>query len=245
MQIPDKYLTRGNDFLIVPKAVGPETEMLLKFVENLVFSQELNIEESKARIEESVIELVRYRQHSSNGILITENGYFLTAYHCIKENFERIELRDHRSSYYPLERLVAKSEYRDIALVKARMPGLLKPKKYRIKDTDKLHPVSPICLVSRKGGGIERKFGYVIQINSTGQIKNLGGMPICPEHFTANIKAIPGDSGGIIVNPEGELVGIVSAGTINQDEFSAHSKILDALYLIDLQIRKLIRQHPS
>ena len=44
----------------------------------------LTANEARKNLEEGVIELVKYGKHSSNGLLITDDGYFLTARHCVE-----------------------------------------------------------------------------------------------------------------------------------------------------------------
>ena len=44
----------------------------------------LTSEQAKKNLREGIIELIKNEQHSSNGLLITDDGYFLTARHCVE-----------------------------------------------------------------------------------------------------------------------------------------------------------------
>lgn len=100
------------------------TRVIHRFLHELHEGDRLTPEQARRRIEENVIEIEMYGQHSSNGLLITENGYFLTAYHCVAEDVRSaLTVRAHNDSIYPLAEVCYALPRLDLALAKAVIPA--------------------------------------------------------------------------------------------------------------------------
>ncbi|MEK6920848.1 MAG: hypothetical protein AABX82_03110, partial [Nanoarchaeota archaeon] len=61
-------------------------ETLDAFIQNIYVADGLRREDAQRNVAESLVELTYYGQHAGNGILITDDGYFLTAWHCIENS---------------------------------------------------------------------------------------------------------------------------------------------------------------
>ena len=126
---------------------------LEKFIQNIYWAKELTIQESTKNLEESLVEIF-YKNggHQSNGLLITENGYFLTNYHCVESHsiFNPLFIKNSKNEIYKISRIYEKNEKEDIVLVKANIPKKPITKKYKIFNLKKLKKSYsldfPICL---------------------------------------------------------------------------------------------------
>lgn len=106
---------------------------LKKAAEINALEQFLSSETKSGKLEESIskglVELRYNRHHSSNGLLITTDGYFLTAKHCIRDLPETIRL--HNGSEYAITKVCAIGKKEDIALAKADIPDECHPFSYK------------------------------------------------------------------------------------------------------------------
>ena len=75
-----------------------DAKALNEYIQNTYWAEDLTEEQSKKNIEESVIELVQNEKQVSNGLLITTNGYFLTARHCVK-NIEGLKIKNRKGDF--------------------------------------------------------------------------------------------------------------------------------------------------
>ncbi len=228
-------------------------DALEEFVNNYYWSKDLTGHESLQKIENAVVELAVQGQHSSNGVLMTDSGYFLTASHCVdmgrdRELFSanketgyssrspfRIHLND--GSSYAVEHLCWADPSEDVAIVKANMPGSGNPFRYSFinpGDLDLLKD-APASHLSRWDGKLhtrrarinnnqEYRITMVRNDGSTFQIKN---------YFTLDhVKGCPGDSGGLIVSPHGRLMGLLSGGSLEGSGLMLGVKVEWALGLV-------------
>lgn len=226
-------------------------KVLEEFVQNIYWADFLSSEQSIKNLEESLVEvLYEDLQHKGNGLLITEDGYFLTANHVREEDGKDCSpakyIRDYQNEIYPIKKICQTDEREDLALLKAEIKAEKYQKRYKICNTDKLKNFNmgefPIQIKTRLNGKIEDKEGslilnYVVceKLNYTNQIGS-------------DIQVRGGDSGGIIISSERrELIGFVSNGMEEGDfEFcsrgimaSYHSKIFSGLNLVVREINSL------
>ena len=96
------------------------------------------------------------------------------------------------------------------------------------------------CSVSRWNGEIQSKYGLLTQTRSQTIATDGKGTFAYQEGFATMVQLIPGDSGGIVINSNGELVGFNSTSDQRYSD-STHSKILDALELVVLFRAKLLQ----
>jgi S1-C subfamily serine protease len=170
------------------------------------------LREGVENLEQGLIEITHCGQHSSNGLLVTEDGYFLTAKHCLDHGLSGLKIRTHKGSTYKIERVCAVGTRTDVALAKATVPAETEPKRYRFYDETQVDKM-PIAAMVRRYGHIETNYGY-INGNCASLLADFGDgklVPI-PDHFELALMARSGDSGGIVVSPDLRLVGILSAG---------------------------------
>ena len=206
-----------------------------------------NIEknESEKNIEESLIEIVVEGQHSSNGILITDDGYFLTAKHCVDKNLERKSIRLYDGQIYPIEKVCAYAPNEDLALVKANIPNKCVPKKYKILENslEIMNPLEkiPVNLMTRIDGKIIKKYGFIIPFhNYKILLEDEEKLISASNYLRLRISAKPGDSGGIVINTNKELIGIFCYGNKKNNATTANSK--KALGLIEFYKKQVQRR---
>jgi len=209
-----------------------------RFIQQIYWGDDLTVEQSRKNLGKGLVEIVKYGQHSSNGILITGDGYFLTAEHCVTDGLVGAQIRLFNGNLYPVEKICGYVPKEDIALAKADIPYKCIPMEYRIYNTNKLGKMA-VATMTRRYGKLIVKYGFVTrEWNPTPTYK--GGLEavMYPNQFTMDIEAIPGDSGGIIVSEDGRLVGILSGGH-EKILTGAGVKIISALELVDRYKRKL------
>ena len=195
-------------------------------------------------MESLLIEIKYYCQHSSNGLLITDDGYFLTALHCVQNDGRhplyqaRVHLYDGTS--YPIERICASLKAEDIAIVKAAIPKECKPRSYKFYNTNVLQN-DGVTLLTRWDGNLVVKDGSITYADHQINIEvNNQPSTTYHNHFLTNLTAIPGDSGGVILTVDGRVAGLVSTGA----GYSAASgvKIIEALKLVEAYKRHVFRR---
>lgn len=221
-------------------------QALEEFTENLYWSKLLSKEQSINNLEKSLVEvLFPNKNHMGNGLLITEDGYFLTAGHMLEGEPPRY-IKDYQGRIYSIKGACQTDEKEDLALFRAEISKEELPKKYKIYNTENLKNFKagefPITLKSRWNGQIANKSGSVIVkyvIDETFGYSN---------QFGTDIHSITGDSGGVIISDNGELMGFASTGFKEEGEFeiwnkqiirSYYSKILSGLNLIKREINSL------
>jgi len=208
------------------------------FVNHIYFGEDIPSIESIKSLENGVVELRvcdGKDSYSSNGLLITENGYFLTALHGLKHELCNAYITMPNGTEYPLTKLCAVGKNYDIALAKAKIPGECKAMKYRFYNTNNLSKI-PVKIITRKEEKLREYYGSTI-----------GLLPrdfssLFQEHFDIfTNECIPGDSGGVVISPEGGLMGFISNGN-NGVYYASAIKIIKALELVDFYKRELQRK---
>ncbi len=212
-------------------------ETLDAFIQNIYHADGLCREDAQRNVAESLVELTYFGQHSSNGLLITNDGYFLTAWHCVQNdgryplNQARVRLYD--GTMYPVERICASSKSEELAIVKAAIPNTCTPRQYRFYNTNLLDN-DAVVLLSRWNGNLVVKDGSITHANYkvvvTLQDHDCRVQGEYYNHFLTNHAAIPGDSGGTITTPDGRVAGLVSGGRALR---SFNVKMIRMLDLID------------
>lgn len=212
-----------------------ETLFLLdEFIKNIYFGEDLTLKESKKNLEEGLIEIIYNNGvHHSNGLLITENGYFLTAKHCVESDLSSLKIKLYNGEVYPIkESYFYFKTNEDIAIAKADIPrkGNYNIKKYKIFNTNNTSNFNkiPIALLTRLNNKINISYGFINKWDVS-KVKLLDGDSFVNQ-FSLDILAKNGDSGGIFTSSDGRLIGIESTG--NENNFATGVKILDALELV-------------
>lgn len=160
----------------------------------------LTVEEARKNLEEGVVELVKYGEHSSNGLLISDDGYFLTARHCVERSLpQQIVLYDGMKCRVEKVCAKGKTDLVDIALVKADVPGNAVSRSYRLQTSEYVDACLPIALFTRWDEKLVKKYGFTGPAPSSWK-----------DSFVSSIPVIHGDSGGIVANQDYNLMGIIS-----------------------------------
>lgn len=220
-----------------------DADSLRKFILQLYHGENLTPAQSRQSLEESVVELTDpWGGHSSNGILITNSGYFLTALHCITglplDSYVRIA-----NVLYRVEKLCAYRKSEDLALGKIAMGGS-GARSYRLHQENFL-PHMSVRLLTRRSGEIVRKHGFAQRHQRGAQVVLPNGGYTKPQYpyFTFDVPTQLGDSGGVYVCPEGRLIGIhVGAYGTPDRSYLSHSdgiRLFSALELIERYAQQL------
>lgn len=177
-------------------------EVLDKCIQQVYWGESLSEDEARRNVREGVIELMIRGQHSSNGLLLTDNGYFLTAKHCLDkkltESYPSVRLHD--GSLHALERICAYSEKDDVVLAKAKIDGPAKVRSYRVWQGERIDSM-PVVAVTRWYGELQAKNGFLKTSNT--------GLPAYSTGFRLEFSDTEkGDSGGVITTYDGRVIGI-------------------------------------
>ncbi len=137
---------------------------------------------------------------NGSGFFITEDGYLLTSYHVVKEA-DKIVVKTKQGSFTAT--LVKADNSNDIAILK--VSGSFHPLPLAASQDVKLgEPVLTIGFPNTDVQGEEPKL-------TRGDISSLSGMQDDQRHFQISVPVQPGNSGGMLVNKYGNVVGIVRA----------------------------------
>lgn len=228
-----------------------------EFIQQIYWGEDIAPEESKKNIKEGLIKILVYSQnthgisssYNSNGLLITEDGYFLTAKHCINHKLsDLMMIEDGKGRTYGIEKICAVSKKEeDIALGKIKIEKKSKPIKYRLYNTNQLKLGLPVAILYYNNDGkLETKYGLIKQIWNDSKVDLLNGrFTSFPDQFVIDLNkpAEPGHSGGVIISPDGRLVGILSTADVSgETNIAGGVKFFKALELIDFYKRKLIEK---
>ena len=190
----------------IKKAEKEFIPSLEQFIQQFYWGEHLTISQAERNLNESLVEITYYGEHSSNGLLITENGYFLTAKHCVTGKLRGMKIKLHNERVYSIERVCAISNKDDIALAKARIDGENRSKNYKFYNSENLKKM-PITLMTRREGELNNKYGFIEEKTSVIS-KGLDNIEyLCQNAISSVIESKPGDSGGIIVSTDRRLLG--------------------------------------
>lgn len=194
------------------RIAGADYQALIGFYQNFYWGNNLPTSQAQKQAEHGVIELIDiYGRHLANGCLITGNGYFVSADHCLIKD-EKTLVRTTTGEQSSVSRICKRNSDLDIVLAKARLSAKVFPQLYKFFPANKFSSYRkiPVVALIRRNGKIERKGGF-----TNGQFVHTA------EHWdgTASLlqaicdmETIPGDSGGLVVTNDGMLIGLVSGG---------------------------------
>lgn len=127
----EKHLAKQRAGQILKDNELIKQQVLTDFINNIYNADDIPLSLAKQNLESSVIELIYSNgKHSSCGLLITTDGYFITCYHCIDEDLQNLSILLHDGSIYSQLKLCGYSANYDIALLKAPVPVLAQAIKY-------------------------------------------------------------------------------------------------------------------
>lgn len=221
MNLPSSFFGQQND-----------RAALEHFVQQVYWGEELAAEQSRKNLEEGLVELRAPGGHVANGLLVTEHGYFITAAHCL-EGWEELQVRLADGTAYSIQKLGGVDQENDLALAKVNLTAEQKSKHYRFYDSTHLKKLKrePVALYTRWDGKVVQKYGWVEKDSERVTVTGRQREALQKDLLYLSLASIPGDSGGILLNTDGRLVGINCSGNTEQ-RTSSEVKLFKALDLI-------------
>lgn len=152
---------------------------------------------------------VKRKDGECGGLLITEDGWFLTAAHCLDPKSVGDQRIVHKELEYRLNGSLYYYPYLDLAIGKADVPGHHKPVQVNLFDSGKIEKNQAVRIFGFRDGLTYRQVGRVT--NTTQEVlKEDKGVKIPVfEFFGTNAEATPGYSGGVTMDHiTGGLMGV-------------------------------------
>ena len=211
----------------------PEVILALDyFIANSCIAESMTDAETKNALESSLVETIANDKTWTNGIKVTENGYFLTVFHTFTGPDSNLELRMSDGSSYPIKEVCAFNRSCDLALAKADVPGECKAVKYKFLASELLDINMPVSLLARDNGNDYQKSGQITHLANDIVMPDYSGNPCCyPDNFIVDIPVVAGDSGGIAASQDYRIMGLMNAG--DQVTMGMAARWNHALELID------------
>ena len=154
-------------------------------------------------INQGLFEMLSKRNHTYNALLLTDNGVFVTAAHCLYGDYNIQSGSVDSKGDFPRSRLILAHHSGDVGIGKLEMRGSSKPISYTFAEPQVGQKVTLLT-----------KRGEIIQ--TPGVVDRLE-----PYFFGLEINARAGDSGGVIVNEDFGIVGLLSS--VNAENHRAYA----------------------
>lgn len=183
--------------------IQPETDQLTQIdkykEESETFpAKPLNLKEMLRLVSQSIFK-VRSERGTGSGFIFSGGGLGITNLHVV-ENTEHLSVRFHDGDVAPAT-IVERHPELDLAIL--RFKGIDK-KPLRLGNSDRVNIADQITAI-----GFPLEFGLSIKPGRIVSIEHFGEIPLF--HFDPAV--FHGHSGGPLVNPQGEVVGIIFART--------------------------------
>jgi S1-C subfamily serine protease len=147
---------------------------------------------------------------SGSGFFITEDGYFITNAHVVK-NARRVKIKEGGKVFDAT--VVRSDSTNDLALLKAE--GGFTPIPLSTNETELGQSVFTIGFPDITLQGTEPKY-------TDGKISSMSGIKDDPNEFQISVPVQPGNSGGPLVTPGGGVIGVIVA---RLDDFAALASV--------------------
>ncbi|MBI4016942.1 MAG: trypsin-like peptidase domain-containing protein [Candidatus Aenigmarchaeota archaeon] len=180
-------------------------------------TREQSLEEISNNVVEIFVEVGMMRTRGS-GLMFTTDGYVLTAHHVVEDligcmGSVKIKTQDGQEQYIK-EKSMWYNEKTDIAILKVGKCTVPAPIKIKVSQDGMLQKGDEIRILGFRDG---QKY------NTLGMITNphfdyKSTKKIIYDLFQTDARGLQGQSGGIIANGDGELIGIVVFGSIMEGE---------------------------
>ena len=155
------------------------------------------------------------RVSGGSGVIISDLGYIVTNYHVIAKAGElTIELKDGRTA---IPQVIAYDEATDLAVLKINLDNL----PYMIMNSS----------ISSRMGDLVFAIGYpfgVGQVTTMGIVSSTGTQVRIAEYedyVIADAQTFPGNSGGALINSNGDLLGIVTSQASTAVTFAISTRL--------------------
>lgn len=205
-------------------------------------TQEVDSEVSDRTIQDNIIKIITPVGRTATGIKVTENGFFVSAYHTIDgledlftQNAQRditlinvgefiaenagYRVTDTTGKIYSIDTsFLITDKTHDLALFKAIMPGKVKPLSYNMSNRQ-VEKNERVVLLGLKSGLYVGE-GSILVGNQNGSFESCGKTTI-ENLFWGMGYVEPGHSGGAIIDQAGSLHGIIKGkmGTESRPAF--------------------------
>lgn len=189
-----------------------DKQALLEFTQNFHWAADLTDKQAQENLESGVVEIIYPSgKHSSNGLLVTKNGYMVTSYHCV-DNLPNEELfvQTNKGTKHKLIKVVRAIPSRDIALVLIDMDGPTEAKKYRFAPKFDLAKKFPVVHLSRRNKDLKRVFGTVMSPRLVTVTTDSGH--IHKQQILVHLRSRNGDSGGVVASVGSAVYGLAASG---------------------------------
>ncbi len=200
-----------------------DKQALSDFLQNFYWGEMLSVEQAKANLKSGVLELTdAYGRHRSNGLLLTQNGYFLTSYHCVEDKIENLLVVTESGGVYPVLKICGHNKKNDTALVRADIPGKAEALRYKFAPKPDLANHLPIAMLMREYGKYKIKGGFIYRPKFK-EVKVEYMDRTFVNQIELSLDGVPGDSGSIISTEDGKIYGITCTGATKADGTKAYS----------------------
>lgn len=198
----------------ISKSEAYSIAALNAFVNSTNDSRNLSTEKSLEEISNNLVEVMvdsDGKRSLGSGLMITTDGYVVTAHHVIDEmidNGGKAEIRTQNGRTYSVAKEnVWYNANTDIAVVKAKKPSAYsEPIKVKVNQDCRLSKGDEVRILGFRDGQKYNTMGMITNPNHTWK-KNGGN--VVRDLFQTDARGKQGQSGGVIANGNGELIGIV------------------------------------
>ncbi len=151
--------------------------------------------------------------HSGNGLLLNENGLALTCCHCLNVPLSQIYIKHRNGKNFKVLRIIAKDEKNDLALCLIDTYRIAQKKYYEISNLGAYIEKNAInvSILTLRNGKLVIRDGVSELIRKTVNVEKINRQTL----IEMNIFCAKGDSGGVVVDKDGHVLGIFNSGSIN------------------------------
>ncbi len=232
---------------IFGKSIKRQKELvsaLDEFIQSFYLGETLSTEQAKANLESGLLEVVVEKQHIGSGLLITRDGFFITANHVLdyalnyKQSFVKLQDKS-----YKIERICACTKEKDMVLAKANIPGDCEPMRYKFFNSNKLdnYDSMPLTVMVKWDNTLITAPGlYANALQNGFNFDDKASLEKRESIQFIHSLAKPGYSGSVICTPDFRLMGLVTGG-LQVFELGAGIRIVKALEVVESYKRALQR----
>lgn len=213
--------------------IKADKEALKEFVNNFHWGDGLTDSQAKSNLENGIVEITDFEGTTCNGLLITENGYFITSYHCVADLEYELYIVTSNGKKYPIQKVCAYSKKDDVALVKANMPGSAKAMVYRFAKKYNIAKKFAIVMLSRNKTKLRLKGGYVHNPKLV-QVERNGDAHLVENQIWIEVDSVPGDSGSIYSTMDHRIYGVHASGLTDDKKWGMCTFWFQVIKLINL-----------
>jgi S1-C subfamily serine protease len=181
-------------------------------------SRNLSTDKSLEQISDNLVEVMvdsEGKRSLGSGLMITTDGYVITAHHVIDEmisNGGRARIRTQNGSTYPVSKEnVWYNASTDIAVVKAaKSSAYSEPVRVKVDQVCRLNRGDEVRILGFRDGQKYNTMGIITNPSHTWRQEDGN---VVHDLFQTDARGKQGQSGGVIANGSGELIGIVVYST--------------------------------